>query len=261
MMNCYFIDTHAHLFFQSFDDDRQEVIDRAMEANVRKIVLPNIDLDSIEPLKNTVAMSPERLFPLMGLQPSGVRQDFREVLAKIQQEINDNHYWGIGEIGIDLHWPDNKQFIEEQKEAFRFQLGLAKQLKLPVVIHARDSFDLTYQIVKEEKTKDLRGIFHCFTGSYQQAKMIMDLGDFYMGIGGVLTFKNSGLAAQIKDVPLDYLVLETDSPFLAPHPYRGKRNESSYIPLIARKLAEVKGLNIEEVARKTTDNAEKLFGI
>ncbi len=260
-MNCYFIDTHAHLFFQNFDDDRQEAINRAIEANVRKIVLPNVDLDSIEPLKNTVALRPESLFPLMGLHPSGVRQDFKHALAKIQQELNDNHYWGIGEIGIDLHWPDNKKFVEEQKEAFRFQLGLAKQLRLPVVIHARESFDLTYQIVKEEKNDDLCGIFHCFTGTYEQAKMIMDLGDFYMGIGGVLTFKNSGLVEQIKDVPLDYLVLETDSPFLAPHPYRGKRNESSYIPLIAGKLAGVKGVSIEEVACRTTDNAENLFGI
>ncbi len=260
-MACYFVDTHAHLFWQSFDQDRQEVINRALDSNVQKIILPNVDLDSILLLKNTVSLAPDNLFPLMGLHPSSVRENYEEVLDKMDQELGQAKYWGIGEIGIDLYWPENKKFRDQQIEAFRRQLRLAKNKDLPVVIHTRDSFDLTYQIVKEEKNDQLRGIFHCFTGSYEQAKRVMDLGDFYMGIGGVITFKNSKLGERIKDVPLDFLVLETDSPFLTPHPYRGKRNESSYIPLIARRLAEVKGVSVEEVACTTTANALRLFGI
>ncbi len=260
-MNCYFVDTHAHLFMESFDQDRGQVLQRAMDKGVSKIVLPNVDLLTIPLLKKTVAMAPDRLFPLMGLHPSSVKDDFEQVLASMEQELERDKYWGMGEIGIDLYWPENKSFREQQIEAFRYQLRMAKARHIPVVIHTRDSFDLTYQVVKEEKEDSLRGIFHCFTGSYEQAKNVMDLGGFYMGIGGVLTFKNSKLGERIKDVPLDYLVLETDAPFLTPHPYRGKRNESSYIPLIAQKLAEVKGVGLEEVACKTTENAEKLFGI
>ena len=260
-MGCYFIDTHAHLFMDSFEEDREQVLQRAMDKGVIKIVLPNVDLQTIPLLKKTVAMAPDRLFPLMGLHPSSVKDDFEQILNSIEQELDQDKYWGVGEIGIDLYWPENKSFREQQIEAFRYQLRMAKARHIPVVIHTRDSFELTYQVVKEEKDDNLRGIFHCFTGSYEQAKKVIALGGFYMGIGGVLTFKNSKLGERIKDIPLDYLVLETDAPFLTPHPYRGKRNESSYIPLIAHKLAEIKGMSTEEVACKTTENAEKLFGI
>ncbi len=261
MDETYFIDTHAHLFWESFDNDRQEVIRRAMENNVRKIILPNVDQQSIDLLKKTVALAPDNLFPLIGLHPSSVKDDYQEILKVIEQELTENKYYGIGEIGIDLYWPENRKFRQQQEQAFRLQLQMAKELNLPVVIHTRDSFDITYQIVKEENSDRLRGIFHCFTGTSEQALAIADLGDFYIGIGGVITFKNSKLGERIKDIPLDYMVLETDSPFLTPHPHRGKRNESAYIPLIAQKLAEVKNTSVEEVATITTRNAEKLFGI
>ncbi len=261
MNETYFIDTHAHLFWESFDNDRQEVILRAIKNNVRKIILPNVDIQSIDLLKKTVDLAPDTIFPLMGLHPSSVKDNYQEVLKVIEQELTKNKYYGIGEIGIDLYWPENRKYRQQQKQAFRLQLQLAKELNLPVVIHTRDSFDITYQIVKEENSDRLRGIFHCFTGSSEQALAIAELGDFYIGIGGVITFKNSKLGERIKDIPLDYMVLETDAPFLTPHPYRGKRNESAYIPLIAQKLAEVKNTSVEEVATITTRNAEKLFGI
>ena len=260
-MNCYFIDTHAHLFWQSFDPDREQVIKRALGKNVRKIILPNVDIESIPLLKKTVNLNPHMLYPLMGLHPSSIKNNYKQALKKIEQELHSAKYWGIGEIGIDLYWPENKKFSKEQQEAFRFQLRLAKIMNLPVVIHTRDSFELTYKIVKEENDEHLRGIFHCFTGSYEQAQKVIELGEFYLGIGGILTFKNSKLRERIKNIPLDYLVLETDSPFLAPHPYRGKRNESAYIPLIAKTLAQVKNISIEQVACKTTENAKKLFGL
>ena len=182
----------------------------------------------------------------------------KQSLKKLKQEIKTGKYIAVGEIGIDLYW--DKTFEEQQKDAFRRQLKLAKKHKLPVSIHTRDAFEQIYTIVKEELTEDLKGVFHCFTGTAEEAKLIMETG-FKMGIGGVLTFKNSKLQEVIKTVPMEYLVLETDAPFLTPTPFRGKRNESAYIPLIAQKLAEIKGISLEEVAEKTTENAFSVFQI
>jgi len=260
-MNFYFIDTHAHLFWQNFSEDIEKVLERALSNNVKKIVLPNVDLQSIPLLKKTVLLNKQMLYPLMGLHPSSVKSDYKAVLLQMEQELKNTKYYGIGEIGIDLYWEENKKFVAEQKQAFRLQLQWAKQKKLPVVIHTRNSFEIVYNIVKEENDDSLMGVFHCFTGSYEQAMKVIDLGGFYLGIGGVITFKNSKLAQVIKQIPINYLVLETDSPFLTPYPHRGKRNESSYIPLIAQKLSEIKNIPLSQVASITTQNALSLFKI
>ncbi len=250
-------DTHTHLFMEHFDADREQVIRRALEAGVEKMILPNVDEKTIDRLHQTIKMFPDNLFPAMGLHPTSVKNDFEQKLQIIEDLLKTRKYYAIGEIGIDLYW--DKTYKEQQIEAFRHQIRLAKELDLPVIIHTRDSFEVALQVVKEENDNRLRGVFHCFTGSYEQAMQIRELGGFYIGLGGVLTFKNSKLGERIKDVPMDMIVLETDSPFLTPHPYRGKRNESSYLVYVAKKLAEVKNLSLEQVAQITTENALKLF--
>jgi TatD DNase family protein len=195
---------------------------------------------------------------MMGLHPTSVKDNFEEELKLVEHELASGNYIAIGEIGIDLYW--DKKHEEEQKDAFRRQLRWAKKYNLPVSIHTRDSFDMTYQIVKEESNGDLRGIFHCFTGTETEAKKIMDVG-FKMGIGGIVTFKNSGLADVVKDIPEEFLVLETDAPFLTPAPFRGKRNQSAYLKYIAEKLAEIKSRSIDEMATITSRNAMDIFSI
>ena len=250
------IDTHAHLYLEDFDEDRTEMINRAMEAGVTQFYLPNIDSSSIESMLLLEQTYPEHCFPMMGLHPGSVRENYRDELKIVEQWLADRPFCPIGEIGIDLYW--DKTFFEFQKIAFLTQVGWAKELGIPIIIHSRESIDIITGLLKKEKDERLCGIFHCFGGSEEQARAIMDLG-FYMGIGGVLTFKKSGLEETVKKIPLERLVLETDSPYLAPVPHRGKRNESAYVRLIAEKLAAAKSTDFEDVAQQTTLNAKKIF--
>ena len=252
-----FIDTHAHLYLKQFKSDRDAVLARAGDAGITTVYLPNIDSTSINDMLALEALYPARCFAMMGLHPCSVKENYREELQTVRHWLDKRPFCAVGEIGIDLHW--DTTFIEEQKKAFITQVGWAKELDLPIVIHARKSLDILIELVSKEKDDRLRGIFHCFTGDIRQAQKIMDLG-FYMGIGGVLTYKNAGLDQAVKNIPLEWLVLETDAPYLSPVPFRGKRNESAYIEHIAAKLSMVKGVDIKVVASTTTANAKKIFG-
>ncbi len=252
-----FIDTHAHLYVEQFDEDRPAVIQRAKELNINRVYLPNIDQTTIDAMLDLEANHPDACFAMMGVHPCSIKENYEEELNIAEEWLQKRPFVAIGEIGIDLYW--DKTFQKEQEDAFRRQINWAKDLAIPFVIHSRDSLDLTIEIVKEEQDGSLRGIFHCFGGSVEQAKRIVDLG-FLMGIGGVLTFKKAGLDKTLEEVDLEHLVLETDAPYLAPTPFRGKRNESAYIHQIAERLASVKETDIEKVANVTTSNALKLFG-
>jgi TatD DNase family protein len=253
-----FIDTHAHLYLDDFRTDIDDVIKRALNAGVSKFVLPNIDASSIAAMHNLADRYPGKCFPLMGLHPTSVRADFLVELETILNRLAAYPYYAIGEIGIDLYW--DKTYKNEQINVFTLQLDYAEKNNLPVVIHARESFKEIMDIVKMPKYAGIKGIFHAFTGDAHLAKEIIQLG-YKLGIGGILTFKNSGLAETIRSVDLEHIVLETDSPYLAPFPYRGKRNESSYIRYVAEILAKIKGVSIEEVASTSTRNAEQIFSI
>jgi TatD DNase family protein len=250
------IDTHSHLYLEEFDADRFEMMDRAWEAGVEEVYLPNIDSSTIAAMLAMEGAYPGRCFPMMGLHPGSVKANFREELKIVEHWLSERPFCAVGEIGIDLYW--DKTFLEFQKEAFLTQVNWAKDLDLPIVIHSRESIDLIIQLLKGEKDERLRGIFHCFSGTHEQAQEIFRLG-FHVGIGGVLTFKKSGLDETVKKIPLDRIVLETDSPYLSPVPYRGKRNESAYVKLIAGQLSVIKEVKLEEVARVTTVNAKKIF--
>lgn len=252
------IDTHTHIYLDNFDADRAEVVQNAIKSGVNTLLLPAIDSTTFSSMKNLSKAFPNNCLPMIGLHPTSVNDDYISELNFVKAELAVSNYIAIGEIGIDLYW--EKTHIDEQKDAFRQQLQLAKKYKLPVAIHTRDSFNEIYPILKEELTEDLRGVFHCFTGTAEEAKKIIDLG-FMMGIGGIITFKNSGLDKVVETINLKNLILETDSPFLTPEPYRGKRNESAYITYIAAKLAEVKNTHIESIAEITTANTEDLFNL
>jgi len=251
-----FIDTHCHLFLKEFDADRDEIIQKAKEVGITHLLLPNVDSSTLSALKETCVIYRDYCIPLIGLHPTSVKDNYREELDIVKHELITNTYFGIGEIGIDLYW--DKSTLAQQIEAFIFQLELASQNKLPVIIHVRNSFDETFNAIEQCGIKNLNGIFHCFSGNLQQARKVIELG-FLLGIGGVVTFKNSGLDSVIPHIDLKHIVLETDSPYLAPVPHRGKRNEPSYVPLIAQKIAELKQITIAEVAQKTTTNAKVLF--
>jgi TatD DNase family protein len=251
------IDTHAHLYAKEFDFDRDAMIARAISQGIEKFYLPNVDLESIPRMLELEAKYPERCFAMMGLHPCSVEADYKLVLTEIEKQLFARKFVAVGEIGLDYYW--SKEFVEQQKDAFRMQCRWAIELDLPIIIHARESLDDLIQIVKEEKKDErLRGIFHCFGGSIEQAQKIIQLG-FWMGIGGVLTYKKSGLDEIVKDIPLEWLVLETDAPYLTPVPHRGKRNESAYLRFVAEKLAEVKGISLEELATITTENTLRIF--
>lgn len=252
-----YIDTHTHLYHKQFDLDRTEMVQRAQDAGIQKLFLPNIDLTSVDALHAVCEKFPQTCFPMMGLHPCSVGEDPSRDLAEVERLLGTGRYWAVGEIGIDLHW--DKTWIEKQQEAFRQQVRLAKDLALPVVIHCRESFEEVMAIVEEENEEDLTGVFHCFTGTAEDARRIIGLGGFKLGIGGVITYPKSGLAETMAQVGAAHCVLETDSPYLAPVPFRGKRNESSYIPHIAEVLATAVGLSVDEVAQITTANAEGLF--
>lgn len=250
------IDSHTHLYLEQFDDDRDEVIQNAINAGIERMLLPAIDKSTHKAMMDLNKTFPDNCLPMIGLHPTSVKENFEEELEFVFNQAEKKSYCGIGEIGIDLYW--DKTYKLSQQTAFKEQLRLAKKLKLAVAIHTRDSFDETYQIVKEEQDGSLRGVFHCFTGDIFTANKIMDVG-FFMGIGGIVTFKNSGQDKVVKDIPLQNILLETDSPFLTPTPYRGKRNESAYIKIIAAKIAAIKQMDTAEVANITTANSSKLF--
>ncbi len=252
----FLTDTHSHLYLDDFDEDREEVMLNAIKNGVERILLPNIDSTTLHDLKMMTAAFPEHSFAMMGLHPTSVKENYQDELTLVAQELKTGNYCGVGEIGIDLYW--DRTFEEAQKQVFRTQLQLAKKYRLAVSIHTRNAFEYTYQIVKEELTDDMKGVFHCFTGTVDEAKQIMDLG-FKMGIGGIVTFKNSGLAEVVTQLPLEALVLETDAPYLTPAPFRGKRNQSAYLLYVAQKIAEIKNIAVEKVAEMTSMNAENLF--
>ncbi len=250
------VDTHTHLYLEEFDNDRNAVVKQAVEAGVMAMLLPNIDSTTITAMKVLSNSFPENCFAMMGLHPTSVKNDYEKELETIETELMQGGYTAVGEIGIDLYW--DKTFRDQQQDAFRRQLKMAKQHHLPVSIHTRNSFKEVYPIVKEELTDDLKGVFHCFLGTEEEAKKIMDIG-FLMGVGGVITFKNSNIGEVIKNIPDRYLVFETDAPYLTPVPYRGKRNQSAYIPYIVEKTASLKNIKPGDLAAITTENAAGLF--
>jgi TatD DNase family protein len=251
-------DTHAHLYLEEFNDDRRSVIENAAEKGIKNIFLPNIDNSSITGMMSLCKEFPKICFPMMGIHPSSIKENYEEELQQIELWLTKEKFYGIGEIGIDLYW--DKTFLKEQEIVFRQQLDWAVHLNIPAIIHMRKSFDEIYKIIKEYKNTGLYGIFHCYGGNTIQAKQLIELG-FSLGIGGVVTYKNSGMATVVNDMDLSHIVLETDAPFLPPVPFRGKRNESAYIYNIAEKIAEIKNISIEEVAEVTTANALKIFQI
>jgi len=252
------IDTHTHLYLKQFKDDIDKVIQRSIDKGINKFIFPAIDsshFDSMHSLKNKY---PDIIYLMSGLHPTDVKKDFKDELEFVVNSLKTHDYIAIGEIGIDLHW--DKSFLKQQQEAFRFQIRLAIKNDLPIVIHCREAFDEIFEILDKENCDKLRGVFHCFTGTLAQAKRAIDLG-FVLGIGGVVTFKNGGIDKFLNQIDLKHLVLETDSPYLAPVPFRGKRNESSYIIHVIEKLSEIYGLSKEEIADITTKNAEKVFAL
>ena len=255
-----FIDTHSHLYSSQFDEDRTQAINDAISAGVSTILLPNISSEYTKGMLELCDEFPENCFPMMGLHPCDVNEDNIEAeLLHVEQELAKGKYIAVGEIGLDLYWDKTK--LEVQKKAFIHQIELAKKHKLPIAIHVRDSFAEAIEIIEKLNDENLRGVFHCFTGRVEDAQRVINLGNFYLGIGGVLTFKNSGLDKTIAEIDLQHLILETDAPYLAPTPFRGKRNESKYIVNIAEKLSEIHQIDIEDVAKTTTLNAKKLFGL
>ncbi len=251
-----FIDTHTHLYSEEFNEDRYDRINDAISKSVTKFFMPNVDSSTIEGMLQLEVHFPDQCFPMMGLHPCSVKENYREELATVKKWLDTRRFSGIGEIGIDLYW--DKTFIKEQELAFREQIYWALEYNYTIVIHCRNAFDEIFSILKSYE-KLPKGIFHCFSGDIIQAEKILSLGNFKLGIGGVVTFKNSGLDKVVEQLRLHDIVLETDAPYLAPVPHRGKRNESAYIPLIAEKIAQLKKVSIEEVARITTENAIEIF--
>jgi len=256
MSQLFLIDTHCHLYSRQFDSDREAAIQRARDNGVSRILLPNIDRDSTAAMWETVGLDPAYFLPMMGVHPCHVKEDFEEELAHVEAELKTGRYIAVGEIGIDLYW--EKSTLPQQVEAFETQLRWAKAFGLPVAIHCRDAFDEIFLSLEKEQDGSLTGVLHCFTGNAEQAKRCVELG-MHLGIGGVVTYKNGGLPDALADIPMDRLLLETDAPYLAPVPFRGKRNEPSYVAHVAERLAEVKGLALAEVGRVTSQNAKRLF--
>lgn len=252
-------DTHCHIYLEQFDEDRDDVMKRAFGEGVKRVFLPNIDTSSIASLKKLTKDYPENCFPMMGLHPCSVGENFEEELSTLKAELDQGGYYAIGEIGIDLYW--DKTFFEHQVKAFEKQIEWAKELNLPIVIHARDSFQEIFEVLDRLNDEKLKGIFHCFTGGKDEAEKILSYGNFMLGLGGVLTFKNSGVDKAVADVPMNKIILETDAPYLAPTPYRGKRNEPAYVKEVALKLADIKGLSLNEIAEITTSNSKLMFGV
>ncbi|MCL2246168.1 MAG: TatD family hydrolase [Lentimicrobiaceae bacterium] len=256
MTNSYYIDSHAHLYREYYPNDFQEVMQRAVEQQVEKVILPCVSAESLPDIFEAVEQFPKHLFPLIGLHPTDVNQDFKSQLAILEKHLTHPSVVGIGETGIDLY--HDTTYYAEQLVAFETQLNWAKEMQLPLSIHIRDGFNEALSVLKKFKNAPLRGILHCFSGGIQEAKWAIDNG-FLLGISGVVTFKKNKLQDIVKEVGITALALETDAPFLAPDPYRGKRNESAYIPIIAEKVAEVLEVSVKEVLECTTENVERVF--
>jgi TatD DNase family protein len=251
-------DTHTHLYSEEFDLDRNEMILRAISKGVTRFFIPAIDSSCIQAMYDLEKNYPDHVFLMMGLHPCYVKENYEEELNYIETELFKRKFTAIGEIGIDLYW--DKSTLEIQKIAFKHQIKLAKKYKLPIVIHSRESFDEIFEVLESERSDDLFGIFHCFTGDFKQAQQAISY-NMKLGIGGVVTFKNGKIDQFLHQIDLKHIVLETDSPYLAPVPFRGKRNESSYVHLVAEKLASIYGVSIDKVAQITTENSKAVFGI
>lgn len=253
------IDTHAHIYGEQFDEDRREVVENAIKSGVGKILLPAIDAAYYGRMDDLAGQFPGQMHLMAGLHPCSVNEKLDKELLTVENRLKTANNIAVGEIGIDLYW--DKSYLEQQIEAFHIQCQWAKEYNLPIVIHVRDAFDEILKEMDKIMTDDFRGVFHCFTGGEKEIDHIKEYGNFYFGIGGVLTFKNGGLNKVVDKIPLERLVLETDAPYLAPVPYRGKRNSTEYIPLIGAKLAEILELSMEEVADLTTQNAKTIFSL
>ncbi len=253
------VDTHSHIYMEDFDSDIENVVERAGKIGVEKILLPNVDLDSIDLMLKLSDRYPDICYPMMGLHPTSVDKNYKEYLKQMHDILQKGGFCAVGEIGIDLYW--DKTFLEEQKDAFRMQLSWAKEFNLPIVIHARDAFTEVFEILDEFSTEEITGVFHSFGGSVSDANKIMSYSGFKMGINGVVTFKNSKLDEVLAHVPVEKIVLETDAPYLTPVPFRGKRNEPSYLQYIIQKLVQVYNMSEEEIAEVTTANAMELFNL
>ncbi|SDG97824.1 TatD DNase family protein [Flavobacterium omnivorum] len=251
-------DTHTHLYSEEFDQDRDEMIQRALDAGVSRFFIPAIDSTYTEVMYDLEKKHPDTVFLMMGLHPTYVKDNYLEEVQHVENELAKRKFYAVGEIGIDLYW--DKTHLKEQQIAFKKQIQLAKQYKLPIVIHCRDAFDEVFEILEEEKSPELFGIFHCFSGTYEQALQAISY-NMKLGIGGVVTFKNGKIDQFLNQIDLKHIVLETDSPYLSPIPFRGKRNESSYIVNVAAKIAQIYGLSENEIATLTTENSKAIFGI
>jgi len=251
------IDTHAHIYDEAFDSDRAEMIERAKNAGIKKIILPNVDSESLPRILKLTTEYPDYCFAAIGLHPTSVKDDYKSELALVKSELERRKYIAVGEIGIDLYW--DKTFYKEQVAAFQQQIEWALEYKLPIIIHVRDSFRETMEALMPFRGKGLKGVFHSFTGNIDEANEIIEFGGFMLGINGIATFKNSTLAETLRQVSLDNIILETDAPYLTPMPFRGKRNESSYLKYICEKLAEIYNVDFREIDRVTTQNVKEIF--
>ena len=251
-------DTHTHLYSEAFDEDRDVIIQRAIDVGVERFFVPAIDSTYTQSMFELQETFPDNVFLMMGLHPTHVKENYKEELAHVESMLEEHRFYAVGEIGIDLYW--DKTYFHEQREALIHQIRLAKNHELPIVIHCRESFDEIFEVLEEEKDDSLFGIFHCFTGTFEQAQKAISY-NMKLGIGGVVTFKNGKIDTFLNQIDLKHIVLETDSPYLAPVPYRGKRNESSYVMNVLEKLSGIYGLPKEEIARITTENSKQVFGI
>lgn len=251
-------DTHTHLYSEQFDQDQKEMMQRAKDAGVSRFFIPAIDSSYTERMLQLEANFSDKVFLMMGLHPCSVNENYQEELAHVKEWIDKRNFYAIGEIGIDLYW--DKTFLKQQQEAFRTQINWAKEKKLPIVIHCREAFDEIFEVLETEKDDDLFGIFHCFTGTLEQAKQAISY-NMKLGIGGVATFKNGKIDKFLNQIDIKHIVLETDAPYLAPTPYRGKRNESSYITNVVDKLVDIYGLSYQEICDITTQNSKDVFGV
>lgn len=251
-------DTHTHLYSEAFDEDRDSVIQSAINSGVVRFFIPAIDSTYTQSMFELQRKFPDHMFLMMGLHPTHVKENFKDELEHVREMLDDHKFFAVGEIGIDLYW--DKTFLKQQQEVFKAQIQLAKKHKLPIVIHCRDAFDEIFEVLEGEKGNDLYGIFHCFTGTLEQAQRAISY-NMKLGIGGVVTFKNGKIDTFLNEIDLKHIVLETDSPYLAPVPYRGKRNESAYLINILKKLTDIYNLSEEEIGTITTENSKEIFGV
>ncbi len=251
-------DTHTHLYSSEFDEDRAEVIQRAKDAGITRFFIPAIDSSYTQKMLDLEKDYPDNVFLMMGLHPTSVKENYKDELELVRDWLSKRKFYAIGEIGMDLYW--DKTFVKEQQEAFSTQIQWAKELKLPINIHCRDAFDEVFEVLESEKSEELFGIFHCFTGTFEQAQKAISY-NMKLGIGGVSTFKNGKIDKFLNEIDIKNIVLETDSPYLAPTPYRGKRNESSYLTQVVAKLVDIYGISYNDIAKITTENSKAVFGV